>query len=109
MKSDTLQMIAKRESNFDSTVISSADCMGLYQIHPMYFFQLGINPYSLIIPDWNTPNHKGRFIMSIEEQNRVCRHFIKEQIKFLQSNNIPVTIHNIYMSWYGTGVHLFKY
>jgi hypothetical protein len=95
MESKELQEIVYRESRGDSTVISSASCMGKFQLHPMYFNQLNIDPFKYVV--------NGKFTMPVKEQETVCRHFIKEQIKFMERNRIPVTTHNIYMSWFGVG------
>ena len=95
MISKELAFIVNRESRGDTTVISSANCVGKYQLHPMYFRQLGINPFEYIV--------NGKFTANVSIQEKVCRHFIKEQIKYLNRNHYPVTFYNLYRSWEGTG------
>ena len=95
MKSEYLQTIVWRESRGDTTVISSAYCVGMYQIHPLYFELKGESVHSYII--------NGKFIMSKASQYHLCRFFIRKQIEFMKNNSIPITQLNIFKSWYGVG------
>ncbi len=96
MNSSLLDSIVFRESRNDTTVISSAYCLGKYQLHPMYFEELGI--------DWRTYIVDNRFTMPVILQDYVCRYFVLKHIAALKQIGIPPTIDNIFNCWYGIGI-----
>jgi len=93
MISDLLKQIVHRESRGNPTVISSEKCVGLYQIHPMYFLMEGVNVDHYI--------KDGKFTMPVEMQNHFCKVFVKEQIKHMILANIKPTNQRIFQSWAG--------
>src|SRR5574343_205579 len=93
--SEELRSIEYRESRGDSTVISSANCLGSWQIHPTYYRELGIEPNLYI--------KGGRFLYPKYLQVKVRDYYIVKHIRLLRELNIPVTNKSLFDCWEGIG------